>query len=250
MKKEYTPIITIFKNFLPDDEKKIVDKYCRENKDNFEFVGYGGPIRWKEYTHSKDPNLKFKRSFLMTEEEYILFNSGQIEEPYPNDTRHGDNYKISMAIPTYGQVYDVLDNIQKKTEEIILDVWGDVVYRETEPWLAHAGAGSSMKLHCDGTILVEKNAGTDFSSVYYINDDYEGGNFNMPVTGFNFKPLANSLLIWSDVGNEDAAHEVLPILSGDRFVSQGFFSKSKELMNRWPKERKLINEVNKIDSQY
>ena len=47
MKKEYTPIITIFKNFISDDERNIIDKYCRENKDNFEFVGYGGPVRWK-----------------------------------------------------------------------------------------------------------------------------------------------------------------------------------------------------------
>jgi hypothetical protein len=55
--------------------------------------------------------------------------------------------------------------------------------------------------------------------------------------------------VWSDVGNEDAAHEVLPVISGDRFFSQGSFSKSKDLMNKWTKERKLINEVNKIDSQ-
>ena len=250
MKKAYTPMITIFTDFLLEEERETVHKYCIENKDNFEFVGYGGPIRWKEYTHTKNSDVKFKRSFLMTEEEYILFNSGQIDEPYPEDTRHGDNYKISMAIPTYGQVYDILENIQQKTEEIIFDIWGDIIYRETEPWLAHAATGSHMKLHCDGTILPEKNAGTDFSSVYYINDDYEGGNFNMPMTGFNFKPKANSLLIWSDVEVEDAAHEVLPVINGDRFVSQGFFSKNKELANRWPKERKLINEVNKIDSQH
>jgi hypothetical protein len=249
MKKEYTPIITIFKNFLPDNERKIIDKYCRQNKDNFEFVGYGGPVRWKEYSHSKNPDLKFKRSFLLTEEEYVSFTNGDTEEPYPNDTRHGDNYKISMAIPTYGQVYDILESIQNKTEEIIFNIWGDVTYRENGPWLSHAGTGSHMKLHCDGVFLAEKNTGTDFSFVYYINDDYEGGNFNMPVTGFKFKPLANSLLVWSDVGNEDAAHEVLPVTSGDRFFSQGSFSKSKDLMNKWTRERNLINEVNKIDSQ-
>ena len=71
----------------------------------------------------------------------------------------------------------------------------------------------------------------------------------MPVTGFNFKPLANSLLVWSDVGDEDAAHEVLPVISGDRFFSQGSFSKSKDLMNKWTKERNLINKTNNIDSE-
>lgn len=249
MKKTHEPRISIFTDFLSENDWKTIDKYCRENKNNFEFVGYGSPVRWKEYTHSKNPDLKFKRSFLMTDEEYTSFTNGDTEEPYPNDTKHGDNYKISMAIPTYGQVYDILEGIQNKTEEIIFNIWGDITYRENGPWLSHAGIGSHMKLHCDGIFLAEKNTGTDFSFVYYINDDYEGGNFNMPVTGFNFKPLANSLLVWSDVGNEDAAHEVLPVISGDRFFSQGSFSKSKDLMNKWTKERKLINEVNKIDSQ-
>jgi len=249
MKKVYTPMITIFTNFLLEKERETLHQYCIENKDNFEFVGYGSQVRWKEYTHTKNPNLKFKRSFLMKEEEYSLFNTGQIDEPYPEDTRHGDNFKISMALPSYGQVYDILEGVQEKTKEIIFDIWGDTVYRETEPWLSRAATGSHMKLHCDGTIIPEKNAGTNFSSVYYINDDYEGGNFNMPMTGFNFKPKANSLLIWSDVGIEDAAHEVLTVTNGDRFFSQGHFSKHKELADRWPKERKFLNKVNNIESE-
>jgi len=243
MKKKYTPTITIFKNFLPDDERKIVDKYCRENKDNFEFVGYGTPVRWKEYTHSRNPNLKFKRSFTMTDEQYELFTNNEIKEPYPDDTRHGDNYKISMHMPTDKLIYDILKNVLEKTEKIVLDIHGDTIFRQTEPWLTQAKTGDYMSLHCDGKLMEDKKISTDFSSVYYINDDYEGGNFNMPTMGFNLKPLANSLIIWSNPYFEDMAHEVLPVLSGDRFVCQGFFSKSKELTNLWPKRRQLINKV-------
>lgn len=229
MKKKYNPTIGIYKNFLSEEDWKIVDKYCRENKDNFQFVGYGSPVRWREYTHSRNTNLKFKRSFLMTEEEYSLFSSGKIDEPYPEDTRHGDNYKMYMNLPTHGAVYDILTQMLTKTEKTIFDIYGDNTFRESGPWLTLASNGDRMNLHCDGTFIADRNALTDFSSVYYINDDYEGGNFNMPMMGFNFKPIANSLVIWADACDEDMAHEVLPVINGDRFVSQGFFSKNKEL---------------------
>jgi len=177
MKKEYTPIITIFKNFLPDNERKIVDKYCRENKDNFEFVGYGSAVRWREYTHSKNANLQFKRSFLMTEDEYSSFTNGKIEEPYPEDSKHGDNYKMYMDIPTHGLIHETLTHMLKKTEQIILDAYGHKTFRESGPWLTHSSIGDHMKLHCDGTFIANRDASTDFSSVYYVNDDYEGGEF-------------------------------------------------------------------------
>jgi hypothetical protein len=37
----------------------------------------------------------------------------------------------------------------------------------------------------------------------------------------------NSLLIFSHSSHEDMAHEVTPVISGDRFVSQGFFAIKK-----------------------
>lgn len=222
--KQDVPTISIFTNFLAKDDWEIIDKYCKQNKDNFEFVGYGSPVRWKEYSHSKNKNLKFKRSFLMTEEQYSLLIKGEIEEPYPNDTKHGDNYKMYMDIPTEGKIYETLTHMLEKTEKIILNTYGYKTFRESGPWLTHSSIGDHMKLHCDGTFIANRDASTDFSSVYYVNDDYEGGNFNMPIMGFNFKPLANSLVMWSNSGHEDMAHEVLPVTYGDRFVSQGFFS--------------------------
>jgi predicted 2-oxoglutarate/Fe(II)-dependent dioxygenase YbiX len=63
--------------------------------------------------------------------------------------------------------------------------------------------------------------------VYYINDDYEGGEFNMPLMGFRLRPKANSLLIFTHSSHEDMAHEVTPVTSGNRFVSQGFFAVKK-----------------------
>jgi hypothetical protein len=148
-----------------------------------------------------------------------------------------------MDIPTEGRICEILTHMLKETEEVILSTYGHQTFRESGPWLTHSSVGDYMKLHCDGTFIANRNASTDFSSVYYINDEYEGGNFHMPMMGFNLKPVANSLVVWSNSTHEDMAHEVLPVLSGDRFVAQGFFSKSKDLTNVWPKRRQLINRV-------
>ena len=232
MKKTHEPRISIFTDFLSENDWQTIDKYCRENKNNFEFVGYGSPVRWKEYTHSKNPNLKFKRSFLMTEEEYTSFSNGEIEEPYPEDSRHGDNYIMYMDIPTknpmHGSIYQTLTRMLNKTEEIILDIYGHQTLRESGPWLTYTSIGDHMNLHCDGTFIANRDVSTDFSAIYYINDDYEGGEFNMPAMGFKFKPKANSLLMFTDSIHEDMMHEVLPVISGDRFVSQGFFAVKKD----------------------
>lgn len=243
MNKVSSPTIAIFTNFLLEEERETLHKYCLKNKNSFEFVGYGTPVRWREYTHSRNPNLKFKRSFTMTEEQYELLSMNKIEEPYPEDTKHGDNYKISMHVPNSGIIHNILEGVIKKTEKTIFEVHKETVFRQTEPWLTHASRGDYMGLHCDGKIMDDGNESTDFSSVYYINDDFEGGNFNMPMSGFNFKPIANSLVIWSNPYAEDMAHEVMPVLSGDRFVCQGFFSKSQKYADIWPKRRKLINKI-------
>ena len=86
-----------------------------------------------------------------------------------------------------------------------------------------ASEGDYMALHCDGVFLATEGASTDFSSVYYINDDYEGGELYVPAIGLSIKPKANSLVVWSHVWHEDMAHGVKPITSGSRFMSQGFF---------------------------
>ena len=67
MKKIYEPRISVFTDFLPEDDWKIIEKYCRDNKDNFPFVGYDSPVRWKIEAHSKNPDLEYVKSFLITD---------------------------------------------------------------------------------------------------------------------------------------------------------------------------------------
>jgi hypothetical protein len=248
------PRILVVTDFLPKKDSEIIKKYCRDNKDNFPFVGYDSPIRWKVEEHSKHPDFKYVKSFLISEEKYELYVNGKIPEPYPDDSKHGDNYNISM------KVFDERDRHQKSPEDkdaslihyekwpndflqsatfdaltkylngvvkIVKNIYNVDCFSESDPWIAVAKEGGYMNMHCDGTFIHNRDAVTHFSSVYYINDDYEGGEFNMPLMGFRLKPKENSLLIFTHSSHEDMAHEVTPVISGDRFVSQGFFAIKK-----------------------
>jgi Rps23 Pro-64 3,4-dihydroxylase Tpa1-like proline 4-hydroxylase len=59
--------------------------------------------------------------------------------------------------------------------------------------------------------------GNHIASVYYINDDYTGGEINFPDHNLQIKPKPNSLIIFP--GNENYLHEVLPIVDNNRYSS-------------------------------
>ena len=59
--------------------------------------------------------------------------------------------------------------------------------------------------------------GNHIASVYYINDDYTGGEINFPDHKLKIKPKANSLIIFP--GNESYLHEVRKIVDNDRYSS-------------------------------
>lgn len=206
-----TPRIGIYTDFLPQTEWAKVDIYCQKNIDKFEFVGYSQDVGWTESTHSDNSEIKFQRSHLTT---------GKNAE---NVSRHGDNYKISMHEPVDGEVHKILLWMLIKIRDTIRSLYGNDTYFESGPWISMAQEGDHMGLHCDGVFIATEGASTDFSAVYYVNDDYEGGELYMPALGLKIKPKANSLVLWSHVWHEDMAHGVLPVKSGRRFMSQGFF---------------------------
>lgn len=86
--------------------------------------------------------------------------------------------------------------------------------------------GFHLTVHVD-TASAELN---HIASIYYINDDYEGGEINFPDYNLKIKPKANSLLFFP--GNEDYEHEVTKILSGDRYSSSVWFQFTGSTFNK------------------
>lgn len=74
------------------------------------------------------------------------------------------------------------------------------------------------------------------SFVFYLNDDYEGGEINFPHLDINFKPEAGSILMFPSM-QDKYTHQMHPMLSGFKYMiphfwrmghSQGFVTKNND----------------------
>jgi len=72
--------------------------------------------------------------------------------------------------------------------------------------------------------------GNHIASVYYINDDYSGGEINFPDHKLEIKPKPNSLIIFP--GNENYLHEVREILDNNRYSSAMWFQFAGSSFNK------------------
>jgi hypothetical protein len=72
--------------------------------------------------------------------------------------------------------------------------------------------------------------GNHIASVYYINDDYTGGEINFPDHKLEIKPKPNSLIIFP--GNESYLHEVRKIDGNDRYSSALWFQFTGSSFNK------------------
>jgi hypothetical protein len=62
--------------------------------------------------------------------------------------------------------------------------------------------------------IVNKEKSLNFQNIY-INDDYSGGQVYFPERNYEFKPKANSLVMWA--GNKNFIHGVKDPIDGNRY---------------------------------
>lgn len=221
-----SPTFCIFPDYLPLEEWQQVNDYIDKMSDEFGHLGSGdSPIRFKKAKHSRFPEIEYERCFILEDEEYELIRNGQKDEPYPESLGNDTDWKTLTHKPMEDEITDILKKTLNKSQEIIFNFFGDKTIWEYGPFLSLYGTTKSLRLHCDGFQYgIDGFPRTDYSTIYYVNDDYEGGEIYLPALGVSVKPRANSLLMWSKSWHEDMAHGVKPVISGNRYVSQGFFT--------------------------
>jgi hypothetical protein len=74
------------------------------------------------------------------------------------------------------------------------------------------GVGQKFTNHIDDHTVYPRRV----STVYYLNDDYEGGEINFPRFNISYKPAANELLIFPS--NYIYNHSVSEVTSGTRYA--------------------------------
>lgn len=76
----------------------------------------------------------------------------------------------------------------------------------------------SMHAHIDDADYKDYN----IAALFYINEDYQGGEINFINFDKKFKPRSNSLIIFP--GHDAYLHEVKTIINGHRYTSSMWFS--------------------------
>lgn len=86
--------------------------------------------------------------------------------------------------------------------------------------------GMFLKPHVD-TQSSEEN---HIAVIYYINNDYIGGEICFPKFNINIKPEPNSLIFFP--GNENYLHQVIKVFKGERYSSSMWFQFTGSTFNK------------------
>lgn len=111
------------------------------------------------------------------------------------------NKVFSFAKDKINSEYDVsVDFVNPHQLSVVLWNPGDQMGRHVDDWAVH-------HYH--------------IATIFYINDDYGGGEISFPEHGITIKPKSNSLIMFP--GNNNYLHEVLQITRGQRYTSNMWF---------------------------
>lgn len=126
----------------------------------------------------------------------------------------GVKFYISQRMPD--EIVDLLNKVfmiayQKCTDRYNANLR---VFERREPHLIKFDTNYSMNKHVDTT--------GDFAVIYYVNDDYKGGEINFPEFNLKIKPNANSFIMFPS--NDDYLHEVLENTEKERYSSTLWFN--------------------------
>jgi hypothetical protein len=104
------------------------------------------------------------------------------------------------------------------TEEIYPDYLGLVRWR----------TGDMQHPHADGELEngIHTYHWRNFGCVYYLNDDYDGGEIYFPNQNIELKPKPNTLVFFP--GTLEFLHGVKPITNGVRYTLTSFWTYDKQ----------------------
>ena len=170
-------------------------------------------------------NIQYLDDVLPQEKHSVLLN-------------YAKNSKSWQVEPWQAQIV-TSENLPKEIFEMLNKIFEFIYKKSTDFYDVKINPFNKHELHL---VKFQKNfslnphvdtlsdEGNHIASVYYINDDYEGGEINFPDHNLNIKPKANSLIIFP--GNENYVHEVRKIIDKDRYTSSMWFQYTGSTFNK------------------
>lgn len=152
--------------------------------------------------------------------DYIKIAESWEEQPWKAITIQAQN------LPE--EILEILTRVFEIVHKKSVDLYDVAInpFAKTALHIVNFVKGFYLQPHVD-TLSYE---GNHIASVYYINDDYAGGEINFPDHKLEIKPKANSLIIFP--GNESYLHEVREILDNNRYSSAMWFQFTGSSFNK------------------
>lgn len=141
-------------------------------------------------------------------------------QEYFSSPDYGDDqvHNSGGYVPEPGKEYEILDSLFEKFKSEAVKVYGVELDDVPEPILITKwGTGSSMGQHVDDWGRHHYH----IAVLFYINDDYDGGEISFPEHDITIKPKANSVIMFPS--NDNYLHQVLTVMSGTRYTSTNWF---------------------------
>jgi hypothetical protein len=147
-------------------------------------------------------------------------------------TYDSDYWKDRVATgPTLGKnnplIGPIINGLYKKLEPVI-EKHFNVKIRPTGETIVRWLPGQFQNPHADKELHEGPDAGTpndfpyyDIASLFYLNEDYEGGELYFPLQGIKFKPKRGAAYFFP--GDMNYVHGVTEIKSGIRYTCPFFW---------------------------
>ena len=121
-------------------------------------------------------------------------------------------------------VHAMFSRLKEKVDEFY-----NVNAKATSPAIVRWRKDDRQEPHADKELHEGPDAGTpnafpyyDIASIFYINDEYEGGELYFPIQGIEFKPKAKAAYFFP--GDKNFIHGVRIVKSGIRYTSPFFWT--------------------------
>lgn len=190
-KKEIAPGIMVYSNAIEQHESLVND---------IEEGMISARLEWKE------AKIKTEGEVVVNKESRDTLS---ITVPY-------SNVEITDSIGFQDTFFATLSNLFLKfLSPLELDYQRN--YRLATTWhdqysILKYGIGQKFIDHIDDHVDYLRR----MSTIYYLNDNYEGGELNFPRFNITYKPVANDFIIFPS--NYIYNHSVSPVISGERYA--------------------------------
>lgn len=193
-KEEIAPGIMVYSNVIPNSE--YLHKKIEEDMANAAILWQDAAVKGGHNdAEGVDANTRDTKTIGIPYKGYM-------------ETREAEDIATKFFNDIGNIFFQYFDSIEKDymSHYAVFCGWHDVY------GILKYGVGQKFTNHIDD----HQDYHRRISTVYYINDSYQGGEINFPRFGISLKPKANQMIIFPSTYVYN--HSVSPVIEGERYA--------------------------------